>query len=330
MKQNELVSIIIPIYKVENYLEKCIESLINQSYTNIEIILINDASPDNSIEICNKYKNIDPRIIIINKLVNEGVSEARNSGLDLCKGKYVTFIDGDDYISESYIEILYYGIKKENAQIAQGDIKKIFINSTQKININLNEIKFYCINSFEAIKNMYEKNEVIFINYLLITGKLYDKDLFKELRFPAGKCHEDEFVNYKLYYLSEKTIYTNLDLYYYVQRLDSYSNSKYKLSQLSKIEALKERSTFFKNLNSKILYNYSIYALLCNILYNIYKIKYNYPKEKELVNDLKIKLTYVKKEINECCKISLKKDLIVNIYYYFPIVFWIKNKKNLK
>jgi glycosyltransferase involved in cell wall biosynthesis len=322
---NELISIIIPIYKVENYLEKCIESVVNQSYKNIEIILINDASPDKSIEICNKFKNIDQRIIIINKIVNEGVSAARNSGLDLCKGKYVTFIDGDDYISINFIELLYTGIKKENAQIAQGEIKKIFVNSNQKINKNINEIKFYSISSYEAVKNMYAKNEDIFINYVLITGKLYDKKLFEKLNFPIGKSHEDEFLNYKLYFFATKIIYTKIDLYFYVQRIGSFCNTKYTIDKISKIEALEERSNFFKINNSIALYNYTIYALFCNILYNIYTIKKYFQTETNLIYTLEKKLHEVKNEINEDSSLDLRFKIIINIYYNLRIIFQFRN-----
>jgi len=322
---NELVSIIIPIYKVENYLEKCIESVINQSYRNIEIILINDASPDSCLDICVKYSNIDPRIIIINKLINEGISAARNSGIDLCKGAYITFIDGDDYISESNIEILYYGIKKENAQIAQGNIKKTFINTDNSTRYNFCVKNFFYITPFDAVKKMYSENGEIAMQYVLITGKLFNKKLFVNLRFPKGKSHEDEFLNYRLYYLSEKTIYTKLDLYYYVQRLDSYSNSKYKLTQISKIEALEERIIFFKQINIEEFFNYSIYALFCQILFNIFSIKKYFPEENKIIYELNIKLTKVKDEINKESNIDIKNKIIINIYYNFRYIFKLKN-----
>jgi len=317
----ELVSIIIPIYKVENYLEKCIESAINQSYTNIEIILINDASPDSCLDICKRYKNIDPRIIIINKIINEGISEARNSGIDLCKGAYITFIDGDDYISESYIEILYYGIKKENTQIAQGNIKKTFINTDNSTQYNFGVKNFFKITPFDAVKKMYSKNGEIAMQYDLITGKLFNKKLFENLRFPKNKSHEDEFLNYKLYYLAENIIYTKIDLYFYIQRSDSFCHTKYTLDKISKVEALEERCIFFKNIDSKELYNYSVYALFCQILFNIYAIKKYFPVETILILQLNKKLKIVKDEINKKSDLSIKNKIIVNIYFIFKYIF---------
>ena len=325
----ELISIIIPIYKVENYLVKCIESAINQSYKNIEIILINDASPDSCIDICNRYKNIDPRIIIINKINNEGVSEARNSGIDLCKGAYITFIDGDDYISESFIEILYYGIKKENAQIAQGNIKKTYINTGNRNQYNNGVKNFFNITPFDSVKKMYNKNGEIAMQYVLITGKLFNKKLFENLRFPKNKSHEDEFLNYKLYYLAENIIYIKIDLYFYMYRSDSFCHTKYTLDKISKLEALEGRCKFFRNIDSKELYNYSIYAFFCQILFNIYAIKKYFPEETKLILQLNKKLKNVKDEINKTSSLSIKYKVIVNIYFKFKDIFKYRNYNSI-
>ena len=326
---NELVSIVIPIYNVENYLEKCLDSVIHQSYSNIEIILINDASPDNSIEICEKFQNIDPRIIVVNKTNNEGISAARNTGLDICKGQYITFIDGDDYIAEKYIEILYNGIKQEKAKIAVGNIKKTDIHTVHNLDYNLHEKTFLNISSYDAVKNMYSKEEDIFNLYVLVTGKLYDKSLFENLRFPIGKVHEDEFLNYRLYFLAVNIAYCKIDLYYYVQRANSFTSTKYTIDKISKIESLEERCIFFRELALEELYKYSIYALYCQILFNIYSVKKYYPEAHQIIFELNKKLKVVKNEINKKSNLSIKSKIIVNVYYYFRFVFQLKNLKSI-
>ena len=118
-----LVSIIVPIYKVEPYLRRCLDSIVNQSYTNLEIILVDDGSPDNCPQICDEYASKDNRIKVIHKK-NGGLSDARNAGLDICKGEYISFVDSDDWVDEKYIETLLDLAIKENVDIAIGEHEK--------------------------------------------------------------------------------------------------------------------------------------------------------------------------------------------------------------
>ena len=127
----EKISIIIPVYNTENYIEKCIDSIIKQTYSNIEIFLINDGSTDNSLNICKKYEIIDKRINVID-IKNKGVSNARNIGLNLCKGNYITFIDSDDFVEKDYIKTMYNKIKENNVDVVISNPIK-FINN-ERIN----------------------------------------------------------------------------------------------------------------------------------------------------------------------------------------------------
>lgn len=127
-----LISIIVPVYKVEKYLDKCIESLVNQTYTNIEIILVNDGSPDRCPDICEKWKKIDDRIIVLNKK-NGGQSDARNAGMKIAKGMYFIFTDSDDYVSKNYVEYLYGILESTGADIAVGKMENFPEGSSPKI-----------------------------------------------------------------------------------------------------------------------------------------------------------------------------------------------------
>ena len=211
--QNPLVSIIVPIYKVEPYLRRCLDSIVNQTYTNLEIILVDDGSPDGCPQICDEYAARDKRIVVIHK-DNGGLSDARNAGLDICKGEYISFVDSDDWTNENYIANLLDIITKNKADIAIAEnIRTDGCSEPSKGNISIN-----VYTPQNALKHLFSQNHIAFT---VSWGKLYKKSLFTSLRFPIGKYHEDEFTTYILFYKSKKIVYTSEILYYYYQRADS-------------------------------------------------------------------------------------------------------------
>lgn len=198
---------------MEPYLRRCLDSIVNQTYTYLEIILVDDGSPDGCPQICDEYAARDKRIIVIHK-ENGGLSDARNAGLDICKGEYISFVDSDDWVDEKYIEILLDLAKKENADIAIGEnIRTKGCSKPSKGNISIN-----VYTPQNALKHLFSQNHIAFT---VSWGKLYKKSLFSSLRFPIGKYHEDEFTTYILFYKSKKIVYTSEILYYYYQRADS-------------------------------------------------------------------------------------------------------------
>lgn len=227
----DLISVIVPIYNVENYLENCIYSIINQTYTNIEIILIDDGSTDRCKYICDEFLDKDDRIRVIHKS-NGGLSEARNVGIEMSNGNYITFIDSDDYISIDYIESLYRSIRRNIADIA---ILKL------KFTTSLNE-------SLEANRIMHEKvfnkeealSEILYSNEFSTSacGKLFAKNLFSYIRFPVGKYSEDLFTIYKTFLDSKKIVFIDNEAYHYFMRQGSITNKKFNIKHLDTIEAL--------------------------------------------------------------------------------------------
>lgn len=141
---DELISIIVPVYKVEEYIDECVKSLINQTYNNIEIVLVDDGSPDKCGNICENYKRTDNRIVVLHK-ENGGLSDARNAGMRIAKGKYFVFVDSDDFVSNNYIEILYDIIKKNNADIGFASLTRFFDNDIIGLNKNpdMGEVSCY-------------------------------------------------------------------------------------------------------------------------------------------------------------------------------------------
>lgn len=231
-KINELISIIIPVYNVDNYLKECLESVLNQIYANLEIILVDDGSTDRSGEICDEYSRKDTRIIVIHKK-NGGLSDARNVGIEKAHGKYLTFIDSDDRVSESYIINLYEIIKKTKARLAMSWFEEF--NEDEIINLKktiLKENKIKLVDSERCLEYMLYQNGVETSAW----GKLYQADLFEKLRYPKGKIYEDIPVTYQAIVLAKKIVIIDNKDYFYLQRKDSIQYQKFNPRKMSAIE----------------------------------------------------------------------------------------------
>lgn len=224
----EMVSVIIPVYNVESYLVKCLNSVINQSYSNIEIILVDDGSTDKSSEICDAYAKNDDRIQVIHK-INGGLSEARNVGIDYAKGQYITFIDSDDYIAKDYIEYLYNMLIQDDADISIVSNKKVW-NDYEK----LDELKMKkrSFQSIEAIEDLLYQKHIDNSAW----GKMYKKSLFNQIRYPIGKLYEDLGTTYRVFYNADRIIWCNQQKYYYFQRNNSIMNQQFSLKNLDRID----------------------------------------------------------------------------------------------
>ena len=194
----EKITVIVPVYNVENYLNKCLDSLINQTYKNLEIIVINDGSTDNSGEICQEYAQKDNRIVYIEK-ENGGPSDARNAGLDRMTGSYVTFVDSDDWIELDYVEILYKKITEYQADIAVGNYYS-FNEAEGMYYFHIFGDSYYekVYDNVSIFENLYESQEMKSFALISVFGKLYKADLVKHLRFDIGKLGEDGYLNQKI------------------------------------------------------------------------------------------------------------------------------------
>ncbi len=233
MEKQPLISVVIPVYNVEAYIRRCVESVIIQSYDNLEIILINDGSTDCSGKICDEYTKGDRRIKVIHK-ENGGLSDARNVGLNVSLGDYIAFIDSDDFVSQVYIQRLHDLLVTYDADISV--VNKYNFSNCKKIKIREKTPRIKCYNGVSAIEDMWYQRNIINASW----GKLYKKVLFQQIRFPLGKMYEDLGTTYKLFYLSEKIVYSSEKLYYYFQREDSIMNRKFTLKNMDRIEICEE------------------------------------------------------------------------------------------
>mgnify|MGYP003290653380 CR=1 FL=1 len=209
-----MISVVVPVYNMEKFLERCLESLISQTISDFEILLIDDGSTDKSAEICRKYVKTDERIRYIYK-ENGGLSDARNAAIEVAKGEYITFVDSDDYVHSTYLEYLLSLIEKYDADIASCIH---FPTSEDAVLFDLSEENVFCMNGKEACKRMVTDLAPVLT---AACGKLYKTAIVKKHEFPYGRLHEDVATTYKYYLEAECVVYGYRELYAYYQHPNS-------------------------------------------------------------------------------------------------------------
>ena len=247
-QEKALISLIIPVYKVEKYLEKCIQSVINQTYENLQIILVDDGSPDNCGKICDEYAKKDHRIEVIHKS-NGGLSDARNKGLEIAKGEYIGFVDSDDYIEADMYEVLYNLLKQYNADVS---ICNFYTVSQGKISIKNADNGINEYNRIEILKEiLLDKNIQSYA-----WNKLYKKELFDEIKYPIGKKYEEIGTTFYLLEKCNKVVVTGKSEYYYINRQDSIVNNVTESTITDYIELIIQRYDYIEE-NIKELSSYN-------------------------------------------------------------------------
>lgn len=229
---NELISIVVPVYNVEAYIDNCVSSIMSQTYRNIEIILVDDGSTDKSGKMCENFKLKDGRIRVVHKK-NGGLSDARNKGIDIATGAYIMFVDSDDYMPTYAVEYLYKLLTKSEADISIGRLEMTKnLNSKGNIETGTNRL----FNNKEAI------GQLLYANLFSTSApaKLYKMGLFKEIRFPVGKLHEDLYTIYKVFDRAQKIVYGSNIVYFYYHRTGSITVSNFTVKRLDAIEALNQ------------------------------------------------------------------------------------------
>ena len=241
----ELISVIIPIYNVEKYICKCVDSILRQSYANIEIILVDDGSPDNCGVICDEYEKKDRRVQVIHK-ENGGLSSARNIGLEKATGEYVVFVDSDDWIEGTYIEKLYYRLKENKADIAVPAFCLCYENGTQMVDSRISKCTDYT--SEEALEIF------LFNGYLTpcVASKMWKKGIWDKIRCPEGKLFEDQFTTYKLLMNADKIVYEPKVYYYYYKRDGSIGHTAFSNRTYDLLEAINEEYSVITSKYPKI------------------------------------------------------------------------------
>ena len=241
-----LISVIVPVYKVELYLDRCIQSIVNQTYPNLEIILVDDGSPDNCGAICDSWAEKDSRIKVIHK-ENGGLSDARNAGMAVASGTYIGFVDSDDYISEGMYQLLFDRMLADGSDIAACRVEMVFEDGSPSRPLTRSG---QCILSREdaikaSISESWLKQPVWY--------KLYKTELIRDIPFPVGKYHEDVFWSYQAVAKAQKVSVFDTPCYFYTQRRGSIMSESYSLKRLDSLEAKEARVDFFRNEQPELL-----------------------------------------------------------------------------
>lgn len=218
-KQNPKVSVIVPIYNVEKYLGRCVDSILNQNFKDFELILVNDGSTDSSGKICEQYKDVDQRIKVIYK-ENGGLSDARNFGIDIATGEYFTFIDSDDYIGENYLKYLVEMAEKYDVDISIIRSKNVYEGDAVERGTELENVVSY--NTQDALSHMCQNVKF----GVSAWGKLYKRMLFDEIRYPKGKLYEDLLTTPYIFAKANGVVFGDTIQYFWLQRNESIMHRK--------------------------------------------------------------------------------------------------------
>ncbi|MBQ8301255.1 MAG: glycosyltransferase [Clostridia bacterium] len=234
------ISVIVPVYNVEKYIEKCLDSIINQTYKNLEIILIDDGSTDNSCRICDEYALRDERFTVVHN-ENGGVSVARNAGLKKATGEYIMFVDSDDYVESDIAEVLMNLTLQYDADISMCSFKYADTDGNTRNQTDL-AVAEGCISGDEFWQCFYSGGRTIGVT---LWAKLYKRSLWQDIHFPDGKLHEDEFVTHSLVKKCKNIAVTKKPLYYYVQREGSIMNTQFMTQNFDAAEGILVRCRYF-------------------------------------------------------------------------------------
>lgn len=233
------ISIIVPVYKVEPYLDKCVSSIVNQTYTNLEIILVNDGSPDNCPAICDAWAEKDSRIRVMHK-TNGGLSDARNAGMTVATGELMAFVDSDDWIAPDMYEHLYQRLSEDNSDIAACGVQMVWENKTPSRMLTRDG---NCVlNQEEAMQAIIEESWL----KQPVWYKLYKTALVRDILFPKGKYHEDVFWSYQAVGRAQRVSVSDHIGYYYLQRGGSIMGERYSLKRLDAVEAKVQRCAYMQ------------------------------------------------------------------------------------
>lgn len=316
----DLISVVVPVYNVEKYVSECVTSLINQTYKNLEVILVDDGSTDKSGSLCDEFAEKYNFIKVIHK-TNGGLSDARNAGMNISQGEYIVFIDSDDYVSKNFIESLATGFDNSNVDISCCAYLRFDDGSEPNCNNSKSNNSALILNSVEAMEFCYSKTgrniDIVAWN------KLYRKSLFVDncIEYPKGKYFEDLYTTFKLFYFSRKVFITNNSLYFYRQRNGSIMSSAMSFSKYENLlDALKNPLNFYKEHSCKELFSLS-FSMYCRVLikqyYNAGKIK---DKEERKKNRFFLHNDYLKTYVENYkkAKINLIRKIVFFLFKISP------------
>lgn len=249
------VTVVVPVYKVERYLSRCVDSILTQTYKDYELVLVDDGSPDNCGRMCDEYENRDKRVHVIHR-ENGGLSAARNSGIEWAlansDSEWITFIDSDDWIHQQYLELLLKAANDHTVNVVIGT----FVRTDGETGM-LDDTSF-SVGVYEP-EEYWMKNQT---NATTAWGKLYQKEDFRELRYPEGKLHEDQYTTYQILFRYSIIAVVEEPIYYYFINAQGITKSKWIPQRLDILEALTNQIDFFSNHHNDEAYLWAAWCYL--------------------------------------------------------------------
>ncbi len=314
------ISIIVPVYKVEKLLDRCVRSILSQTYQDFELILVDDGSPDNCPQMCDEYAKEDTRIRVLHK-ENGGLSDARNAGINIAVGRYIGFVDSDDYIAPDMYETLYNNLIKHNADVSVCGMYDCY--GSKIVAQNADE-GFYLFTSKEAIEFLLGRNGT----GLFAVNKLYKKEIFEEIKYPVGKIYEDAFVIVDILLKTKLVVIDSAPKYYYVHHESSITISKFSKKYYDILKAHQHNFQLIEQNYPEILdvANFRIWwaykQILSTLALDEKKNRKNYKADKKKISKmirkdffaiLKNKYNSASQKISYCI-IMVSPDLFMSIY----------------
>lgn len=315
LKNMGCISVIVPVYKVEPYLDRCVQSIVDQIYTDLEIILVDDGSPDSCPAMCDAWAEKDDRIRVIHK-ENGGLSDARNAGIAVAAGEYISFVDSDDWIAPEMLQRLQERMAATESDIVSCDALRVWDDGTPSKSM-IREKGEYVLNRTESMQALIESTCQI----QTVWNKLYKADLVKQVPFEKGKIHEDEFWSWKVFSLSCRVATVKEAYYYYSQRADSIMGDGYTAFPMLVVEAKLERHDYIIR-EMPELEDIDSYNLLTTCFYQGVQILKHEPKARrdEYFSELKNAVEACQFSKRYLSKIKLSKRFrLYLIKYHFLI-----------
>lgn len=306
-----LISVVVPVYKVEQYLERCVKSILAQTYEDFELILVDDGSPDNCPQMCDEIQRTDNRIQVIHQK-NGGLSTARNAGIDWTfansNSKWITFIDSDDWVHPSYLESLLRAVTELDCAVSMGQMPVVSEYKVDELSKEDVEPQLW------DVEDAFQE-EILDPNSACC--RMYRRELFKDIRFPVGKLHEDRFTTYKLLFQSNKVAVVYAPLYYYFVNEEGIVHGTWSLRKLDDLEATEQQLAFFEKQGLQKSYLYVLKDYVHLLVYSMRNMKGH--KEFAKANaEVRRKLRKVLKEHQKLLDVSFKKNF--NMYKYaYPL-----------
>jgi glycosyltransferase involved in cell wall biosynthesis len=316
------ISVIVPVYNVEQYLSRCLDSIINQTYRNFEVILVDDGSPDKCPEICDYYALQDNRIKVIHK-ENGGLADVRNEGIRASSGEFITFIDSDDFVSFRYLEVLLDGITRHNADIIIAKFQRFESKNNIKNFVIIDDWKL--LSKEDVFQKYTSLNTSEAMPFISSCNKLYKRSLFDDIEYPKGFYYEDAYTSYKLLDKAKTIVVTSNQLYFYFINPKSIMGQSFNNKHLEMIDAFQQAIQYFNKKGNTEIATMLYAPLLMREIYCWWGVKYILNDKKESIEILRLyqqnckKLPYVK-------NIDLRWKIIFRLFAKCPWLYALYHK----